>query len=1135
MNYTIGTIVFDNWKIVQELGEGANGKVFELHKTDYGITVKSALKVIRVPRTMADLKSALSESGDEQSVSSYFQGFVDEIVKEIIVMSTLKSHPNIVGYEDHSVIAHEGEIGWDILIRMELLTPLTDYQLKHPMSEEKVLQLGKEMCSALAFCQKKGMIHRDIKPENIFVSDAGQFKLGDFGVARTIEKTTGGLSRKGTESYMAPEVYLGKPYGAGVDIYSLGLVLYRFTNNTRMPFFPPAPAPITFADRENALGRRMAGEQLPPPAAAGRDFARVILKACAYEAKYRYRTPAEMLADLNMINADGSAAGQQRAYIPEMKDETVQMEKASRASEEKTTGMEDNIYIQDPEERTVGMEGSIPKDERKPPETDETVTGYTIKPDMPDRPGYGGRENSRENAGETVSGKKKNKKGKKLLAGISGVTAAALLIIAFIVFGPLGKKPGIGSEKGDGGKESQSPESFLDSDEKELLSWLQEAMDKYSQNDMREKTKEDSMKSANGGELFDKRVYTIDSKRQVVMMSAFYYKDSPKPDYIDFYTKEGEQEYRYSESYGYDEETDSYGDYNEKMLLDENALDSYRYSYCIQPEEIFGLEESTAASANVEMTDYILSNEGEEDGLIKIKVTGVFHVNEYTREQALEAREISEEDLLLAEDAEQILEECVAQANARYAGDQSISVCYWIGKNDHRLVKSEMEENFDQTEESYNAEAEFSKLSRYIEYCKEYIKRGIPESKARERAEKEAEELISYSPYEERLISSKTTITYKTGSACTTIGELPTEYREITYTQWREDLDASRYGYEEETDAVSQSPEEETAAAPQSTEGETAAVSQSPEVDMSQQNIEGINMSLLLNFPSTISLDAAKQWLAENQYSYTETEDGVIINNQEGVWEVGLDLRSYSDRHKEWYNGNPADNRIQWTVMSGEEEIKQIYGRLKEQFDTVWTRCAGYNYDDDFTDERNPRIVWEEGDRRIQLDVADSTNAEQENLKRLRVSRTDSDRFEVGEMVLDTNLIMNIPVNSMAAVLQWLDENQYIYEPLYEGNDSTYFIYTEKGFVFELQRKSDTEDQISYIKSSTYGCNADEIAAWFVEKLEEVTETKGEDKLEPFNTQGDLTDIRYYLNDREFRFQSNKAAQSVYFTIYPKR
>ena len=206
MEYRTGTKVFSNWIIEKELGEGATGKVFEIQKTDYGITTRSALKVIRVPHSASDIRAALAEGMDEQSVSSYFKGFVDEIVKEIVIMTNLKSHPNIVSYEDHHVTEHEGALGWDILIRMELLTPLYEYQLSHPMKEKDVLRMGVELTDALSFCQKKGLMHRDIKPENIFVSETGQFKLGDFGVARTVEKTTGGLSRKGTEKYMAPEV-----------------------------------------------------------------------------------------------------------------------------------------------------------------------------------------------------------------------------------------------------------------------------------------------------------------------------------------------------------------------------------------------------------------------------------------------------------------------------------------------------------------------------------------------------------------------------------------------------------------------------------------------------------------------------------------------------------------------------------------------------------------------------------------------------------------------------------------------------------------------------------------------------------------------------------------------------------------
>ena len=104
-------------------------------------------------------------------------------------MSKVKGSSHVVGYEDHTVIPHTQGVGWDILIRMERLTPLLTWAFEHPMSRRDIIQLGIHMCSALELCQKHQILHRDIKPENIFVSDSGDYKLGDFGVARTMEKT----------------------------------------------------------------------------------------------------------------------------------------------------------------------------------------------------------------------------------------------------------------------------------------------------------------------------------------------------------------------------------------------------------------------------------------------------------------------------------------------------------------------------------------------------------------------------------------------------------------------------------------------------------------------------------------------------------------------------------------------------------------------------------------------------------------------------------------------------------------------------------------------------------------------------------------------------------------------------------
>ena len=298
MEYTIGSSVFDGWEITRMLGEGSYGKVFAIEKTDFGFTTKAALKLIRIPKSPAEVREALSEGMDEKSVTSYFEEIVERFVREIAVMSQLKGHPNVVSCENYRVEPHAGTIGWDILIKMELLTGLQDYQQTHPMDEAAVKNLAEQICRALVFIQKQGLIHRDIKPANIFVDNLGQFKLGDFGVARTAEKTLGGMSKQGTENYMAPEVYHGKPYGFSVDIYSLGLVLYRLMNGNRLPFYPPAPQRIGLADRENALISRMMGEILPPPRDASPEFTAIILKACAHNPADRYQTAAQMLEDL---------------------------------------------------------------------------------------------------------------------------------------------------------------------------------------------------------------------------------------------------------------------------------------------------------------------------------------------------------------------------------------------------------------------------------------------------------------------------------------------------------------------------------------------------------------------------------------------------------------------------------------------------------------------------------------------------------------------------------------------------------------------------------------------------------------------------------------------------------------------
>ncbi|MDO4815879.1 MAG: protein kinase [Bacillota bacterium] len=293
--------IFGEWHIVREIGEGSFGKVFEIEREDFGYTYKAALKAITIPQSQSELDGILASGMDMGSATEYCQGIVKELNEEFHLMSKLKGNSNVVSYEDHVVIEHSDGIGWDVLIRMELLTPLMRYIRNNPLNRDSVVRLGIDICKALELCRKHDIVHRDIKPDNIFVSDDGRFKLGDFGIAKTMEHTTGSIGKKGTYNYMAPEVYKGEPYGSRVDIYSLGIMLYRYMNGGRLPFHPLAPTPLKSSDNERAISRRISGEPMPAPINADAELAKVILKACAYRPEDRFMSPTEMREALKAI------------------------------------------------------------------------------------------------------------------------------------------------------------------------------------------------------------------------------------------------------------------------------------------------------------------------------------------------------------------------------------------------------------------------------------------------------------------------------------------------------------------------------------------------------------------------------------------------------------------------------------------------------------------------------------------------------------------------------------------------------------------------------------------------------------------------------------------------------------------
>lgn len=301
MDKDVPVSVWPEWELIEKIGEGSFGKVYKAKRTERGRSFYSAIKIISIPASKGELDSVRSEMNNEQSTREYFRNLVEDCIQEIYTMEHFCGNSHVVSFEDFKVVEYLDEIGWDISIRMEYLTSFMDYCTGKELTEKEVIKLGCDLAMALIYCRKLNIIHRDVKPENIFVSRFGDFKLGDFGIAREQAHTMSNMSKKGTYSYMAPEIYKGEKYDSSIDIYSLGIVLYKLMNQNRLPFLSLDKQLITYRDKETALARRMAGEKMPVPVNASAAFSHIILKACAYEPGKRYRKPEAMLRDLEKL------------------------------------------------------------------------------------------------------------------------------------------------------------------------------------------------------------------------------------------------------------------------------------------------------------------------------------------------------------------------------------------------------------------------------------------------------------------------------------------------------------------------------------------------------------------------------------------------------------------------------------------------------------------------------------------------------------------------------------------------------------------------------------------------------------------------------------------------------------------
>ena len=240
---------------------------------------KYIVKIVSIPASQTKLEALLLAGAfsDKTAALEYFKELADGVVEEAVLLQRLSRQEGFIPYDNWQIVPMEDGTGFDVYLLAPYRPTLDRMLRKNATTHLEAVNLGLDLCAALAACRRSGYLYTDLRPGNIYVSDDREYRIGDLGFINLASLNFASLPDKYHSPYTPPEI--ADAYSAlneTMDVYALGMILYQTYNDGLLPD-PIAP-----------------GELLNAPVYADGQMAQIILKACAPNPGDRWQSPAQM-------------------------------------------------------------------------------------------------------------------------------------------------------------------------------------------------------------------------------------------------------------------------------------------------------------------------------------------------------------------------------------------------------------------------------------------------------------------------------------------------------------------------------------------------------------------------------------------------------------------------------------------------------------------------------------------------------------------------------------------------------------------------------------------------------------------------------------------------------------------------